>query len=86
MKNEVKVNRLRVEEYFRDYDPLKKGTVTLNKFRGVISLLKIDLPDKYLKLLEDEYRNTEDPNLINYDRFLRDINIVFTKPGLEKDP
>lgn len=40
IKNTVKVNRLRVEEYFKDYDPLKKGRVTVNKFRGVISELK----------------------------------------------
>lgn len=48
--------------------------------------MKIDLPEKYLNLLEDAYRTQEDPNLINYSEFLNDINIVFTKPGLDKNP
>lgn len=48
IKNTAKVNRLRLEEYFRDYDPLRKGRVTVNKFRGVISELKFDLEEQYL--------------------------------------
>ena len=37
IKNNIKINRLRVGEYFQDYDPLRKGTMPTNKFRGVIS-------------------------------------------------
>jgi hypothetical protein len=37
------MNNIRIEEYFRDFDPLRKGTVPLNKFRGILSLMKIDL-------------------------------------------
>ena len=32
----AKINRLRFKEYFKDFDPLNKGTVKKNKFRGVI--------------------------------------------------
>jgi len=31
------VKRLRLEEYFKDFDPLRKGAMPTNKFRGVIS-------------------------------------------------
>lgn len=61
---------MRVEEYFKDYDPLRKGIVTVNKFRGVISELKIDLEEQYLILLENHYVTPYDKNLINYNRFL----------------
>jgi len=37
IKNIIKINRLRVGEYFADYDPLRKGIIPANKFRGVIS-------------------------------------------------
>lgn len=40
IKNIVKINRLRVDEYFKDYDPLRKGVIPTNKFRGVISEMK----------------------------------------------
>ena len=33
----VQINRLRLGEYFKDFDPLRKGTIPKNKFRGVMS-------------------------------------------------
>ncbi len=32
----TKINRLRFKEYFKDFDPLNKGTIRKNKFRGVV--------------------------------------------------
>jgi hypothetical protein len=46
IKEIIKVNRLRVGEYFKDFDPLRKGTISSNKFRGVISEMKIDLEEE----------------------------------------
>lgn len=40
IKNIIKINRLRVGEYFADYDSLRKGVIPTNKFRGVISQMK----------------------------------------------
>jgi hypothetical protein len=40
IKNIIKINRLRVGDYFADYDPLRKGIIPTNKFRGVISSMK----------------------------------------------
>ena len=37
IKNHVKINRLRLGEYFKDFDTLRRGTIPRNKFRGVIS-------------------------------------------------
>ena len=36
IRRTTKINRLRYKEYFKDFDPLNKGTVKKNKFRGVI--------------------------------------------------
>jgi len=46
------INRLRVGEYFHDFDPLRKGTIPANKFRSVISAMKIDLDEEALVKLE----------------------------------
>ena len=40
IKNHIKINRLRLGEYFKDFDTLRKGTIPKNKFRGVMSQMK----------------------------------------------
>ncbi|KAL4466875.1 hypothetical protein ABPG74_010472 [Tetrahymena malaccensis] len=86
IKNIIKINRLRVGEYFADYDPLRKGVIPTNKFRGVISQMKIDLDEEQILKLENMYILQSDPTKLDYASFLEDVNIVFTKTGLEKDP
>jgi len=41
IKSISKVNQLRLEEQFRDFDPLRKGSIPKNKFRGIMSILKL---------------------------------------------
>jgi len=78
LKTQVKVNNIRINEYFIDYDSLRKGVLPKNKFRGIMSLMKLDLQEEQLKTLENEYQDYNDPSKINYQRFIDDINIVFT--------
>ena len=40
IRKEVMVNRIRVKEYFMDFDPLRQGFIQFNKFRGVLSKMK----------------------------------------------
>lgn len=70
IKNAIKTNRLRVDEYFKDYDPLRKGIIPTNKFRGVISEMKIFLDEKQLEILENNYIVKEDPAKLNYSKFV----------------
>ena len=44
--------------------------------------MKPGLDDRVLDRLEAYYRNSEDPTLVDYMRFLDDIDIVFTLPVL----
>lgn len=50
LKNIVKNNRLRLNEYFKDFDPLRKGIIPANKFRGVLSQNKYFFFPKHLDL------------------------------------
>jgi hypothetical protein len=36
LKAQVKKDRIRLREFFQDHDPLRKGTITSQKFRGVL--------------------------------------------------
>lgn len=90
IKNHVKLGQLRVDEYFKDFDPLRKGIITSNKFRGVLSKMKIELTEEELQALENFYKQpgsaNEYPYQINYVAFVDEISLVFTTTGLEKDP
>lgn len=68
-----------------------------NKFRGVISQMKIDLDEESLNLLESMYKLEDDPTRVEYAKFIQDVEIVFTLKvlnremihffkGLDKDP
>lgn len=46
LKTQIKTNSIRIDEYFIDYDPLRKGIVPKNKFRGILSLMKLDLQEE----------------------------------------
>lgn len=83
----TKVNRVRYKEYIQDFDPLRKGLVTKNKFVGVIfQTMKIAVDERILKALELYYEDPNDTNMVRYLDFLNDIDIVFTLPEREKDP
>mmetsp|Transcript_17143 Transcript_17143/g.15028 ORF Transcript_17143/g.15028 Transcript_17143/m.15028 type:complete len:221 (-) Transcript_17143:370-1032(-) len=88
IKNQIKNQQLRPDEYFRDFDGLRKGTLTYNKFRGVLSKMKMVLSEEELQALEQRFKvnSNEYPPKVNYEDFLREINLVFTQTGLEKDP
>ena len=78
IKCAIKVKRLRLTDYFKDFDQLRKGILPANKFRGVISQMKIELDEESLDLLEDIYRVKGDPTKVNYAKFIEDVEIVFT--------
>jgi hypothetical protein len=78
IKCAVKVKRLRLGDYFKDFDQLRKGITAANKFRGVISQMKIELDEECLNLLESMYRVDGDPTRVHYAKFIEDVEIVFT--------
>lgn len=47
---------------------------------------RIDLNEEQILKLERMYIVEYDETKLDYSRFLEDVNIVFTKSGLDKDP
>ena len=39
------MKRVRIEEFFRDYDKLRKGKVTINQFKGILSMMNFPLTE-----------------------------------------
>lgn len=86
IKAVVKKNRIRLLEYFQDHDPLRKGTVAYMKFKGVLRGQNIELTEKENEILLDRFRSPSDENLIDYVQFNNEVENIFTKKGLEKEP
>lgn len=86
IKGIVKKGRIRLLEYFQDHDMLRKGHVTIVKFKGVIRSQKIELTDKEYETLIEKFKLESDSNLVDYVSFNEEIEGIFTKKGLEKAP
>lgn len=86
LKAQVKKDRIRLREFFQDHDPLRKGHVTKQKFRGVLHSQKINLTNEEYETLESYYGVASDDTKVNYIDFNEAIENIFTFKDLEKDP
>eukprot|EP00164_Ancoracysta_twista_P002115 GFYU01002792.1.p1 GENE.GFYU01002792.1~~GFYU01002792.1.p1 ORF type:complete len:917 (-),score=406.57 GFYU01002792.1:298-3048(-) len=77
--------RQRPEEFFRDFDRLRKFHCVDTKFMSVLGMMKYNLNPAELRVVADHYRRDTDGK-IHYKQFCDDVNIVFTIPNLESSP
>ena len=83
LKAWVVMKRVRIEEFFRDFDKLRKGKVTVPQFRTVLSMLNFALTEEEFASLAQRY------NLdghFAYAKFCATINLAFTTKGIDKKP
>jgi len=78
--------RLRLEDFFRDYDKLRKRTCSKNVVRTIFGLLNItaDMRPGDYEQLERLYVNEQGE--FRYADFCADVNASFGKPNLQKFP
>ncbi|XP_073251609.1 uncharacterized protein [Porites lutea] len=87
VKHYVLVNRLRVEEYFQDFDPLRHGSISRSQFRRCLSSMgQPNLTDEQFEVLAQYYKDPKILGNVMWTRFLTDTEMVFTRRGLEKAP
>merc|ERR1711959_254818 len=78
--------RVRLNEYFQDFDPLRKGFCTAGQLKTVLTILQLEkeVDRNDFNHLVEAY--TRDDGMFCYALFCRDIDAAFTMPGLEKEP
>jgi Ca2+-binding EF-hand superfamily protein len=79
------MNKIRVNQFFLDFDKLRKGIVTKDQFRRALKLAGIDLEDYQYDLLVAKYQLDNMQN-IDYYTFTTNIDKIFTTKGIEKNP
>lgn len=82
----IVMKRVRIEEFFRDFDKLRKGRVTRNQFKSTLSSMNFTLTDKEFEALADKYRTNDPEVFFNYVAFCNNINLAFTVKGIDKAP
>jgi Ca2+-binding EF-hand superfamily protein len=78
-----KEHRIRISEFFRDFDKLRSGFITQAQFRIGLSMAKITLSGAEFNLLVDQFAGPE-ANQVRWREFSDSVDEVFTKKGLEK--
>eukprot|EP00043_Microstomoeca_roanoka_P011844 m.112038 g.112038 ORF g.112038 m.112038 type:complete len:931 (-) comp15315_c1_seq1:1540-4332(-) len=80
----VSMRGLRVDEHFKDFDRLRTGRLTQQQFIRCLDQVGLQLNPEEMALLTSSYRTEDDR--VDYRRFVRDVNSVFTQPNMEKAP
>jgi Ca2+-binding EF-hand superfamily protein len=70
------MKRVRIEEFFRDFDKLRKGKVTVPQFKSILSMMKFQLTEDEFDSIAEKYRTHD--NFFNYVGFCHTINLAFT--------
>jgi hypothetical protein len=78
------MKRIRINEFFKDFDKLRKGKVTKAQFKSILSTLNINLTEEEYASLINKYQTDDD--MVNYTAFCDSIDSIFTIKGLEKMP
>ena len=87
IRHHVLVNRLRVKEYFEDFDSLRSGSVTKPIFERCLDSMGVKwLDEAHSYALQEYYTDPKKPDYAHWYNFMLDVDLVFTQPDLEKDP
>lgn len=80
------MKRVRIEEFFLDFDKLRKGKVTKNQFQSILSMLNFHLTFQELDSLAQRYKTSDPEFMLDYVQFCANINSAFTTYGIQKVP
>eukprot|EP00747_Dinoflagellata_sp_TGD_P162152 gnl/TRDRNA2_/TRDRNA2_179447_c0_seq1.p1 gnl/TRDRNA2_/TRDRNA2_179447_c0~~gnl/TRDRNA2_/TRDRNA2_179447_c0_seq1.p1 ORF type:complete len:490 (-),score=99.94 gnl/TRDRNA2_/TRDRNA2_179447_c0_seq1:13-1482(-) len=82
--------RIRVREFFKDYDPLRCGRCTASQFQRVLKSIGVVLSEHEVALLSDHFTENGPrvvkPQEVSYDAFCLEVDTIFATRNLEGDP
>ena len=80
------MKRVRIEEFFNDFDKLRRGKVTKNQFQSILSMLNFHMSFQELESLSLKYKTNDPEIMFDYVKFCANINAAFTTYGIQKVP
>ena len=79
-----KQQRIRIGEFFRDFDKLRSGYITEAQFRIGLNMAKIVLSSAEFDELVTHFQAPKEGKHVKWREFCDAVDEVFTKKGLEK--
>lgn len=83
IKHIVKINRIRLQEFFNDFDTLRKGFCSKAKFRTALDMANLSLRSEEYDLLERYYGIEGEPDRVSYKALVEEVETVFTIKVIE---
>jgi Ca2+-binding EF-hand superfamily protein len=85
IRTKVQTRRMRLAEFFKDYDRLRSGCITKEQFRHTLDdYFLITLSDAEMDCLFRKY--SKDDRMINYRAFCDTINVTFDPSEISNNP
>lgn len=85
IKTQVHRRRIRLTEFFRDFDKLRHGRMPRETFRRALDASTVRVSETELSLIEDRYPGKE-PHSVDWLTFCNEVDSIFATRNLEKDP
>lgn len=82
----IVMKRVRIEEFFHDFDKLRKGKVTKHQFQSILSMMNFNLSREEFDALALRYKTNDPEVMFCYKDFVANINSAFTTYGIQKMP
>jgi Ca2+-binding EF-hand superfamily protein len=79
-------DRVRIEEFMRDFDPLRSGAITTSQFRSGLTMAGLKVTDNEFLVLREAFGDPKKDGYIKYKVFCDEVDKIFTEKGLEKAP
>ena len=86
IKADVFRGRVRLREFFRDFDTLRSGVITEAKFRTALDESGLKLNEPEFVALTQAFADAADPKRVRYEALLAEVESIFTTAGMETDP
>lgn len=84
IRQSCKQQRIRIGEFFRDFDKLRSGFITEAQFRIGLNMAKIVLSSHEFEELVNHFQAPKEGKHVKWRDFCDLVDEVFTKKGLEK--
>ena len=84
LRQACKEQRIRISEFFRDFDKLRSGFITEAQFRIGLNMSKIVLSGTEFKLLCERFQAPKEGAHVLWKEFSDCVDEVFTKKNLEQ--
>ena len=86
IKDRVYKQRIRIQDFFADFDKLRCGGVTAAQFASALSMAGFNLAAGEYAELASAYPCDVPDKPVAWKAFCADVNLVFSKANLEKNP